>query len=252
MGMIVLNPHSPQCLESVPFPYSGPTILGFCLSQEPTTIGSHRVCPFSPLLLVFGQANVAQAFLLAFCSLRVQAREQPRWRTLCQHIERVAHCLSDAFQPTACADGSRSLCVGSVRCLLRAVIHPCSRRGSRSRSKRRRAGTRLRHSERKEQSHLVSFQLYAEDILSISTGAHASAACRPVSSSAPGRRVTRARCGGASAGWPRRGNRSRRSSSSYSIPLLSHLHPHVALRQDCPCEVVSAADAWTAFPSWFS
>lgn len=61
----------------------------------------------------------------------------------------------------------------------------------------------------------------------------ASAACRSVSPSASCMKVTGARRHGASAGWPCLGNRSQKCSS------FLHLHPHMALRQDCPCEADS-------------
>lgn len=80
--MIVLEPDLPERLDGIPFASPGKRLIGIHPCEKPTTIGSHRFCQLHPLVLVFGQANITEAFLRALCPLRVQVREQPRWRDL--------------------------------------------------------------------------------------------------------------------------------------------------------------------------
>jgi hypothetical protein len=111
--------------------------------------------------------------------------------------------------------------------LPRALIQPRSRNCSIRRSNRRRSAPwpsrRLRNSERTEKSKPVSVNSRLKTYFQSMRVRTASAAWRSVNPSAYYMRVTRARRQGASAGCPRMGNRSRKSSSVYNVPNSSRI-----------------------------
>src|SRR5207248_2575287 len=70
------------------------------LLEQLTAISSNRFCQFCPLLLFFGQAKITEAFLIPLGPRWIHVLQQPLWRDLRKHVERVTHGLSDAFEPT--------------------------------------------------------------------------------------------------------------------------------------------------------
>jgi hypothetical protein len=110
VSMRVLKPHPPQGVDGVHVPQPRQSGFGVPRFQKPTTIGSNGFCQLDPFLLVCGQPNIAETFLLPLGPRRVHLLQQPRWRTLCPHITRMTHGLSHTVQPTQRADRSQHVC----------------------------------------------------------------------------------------------------------------------------------------------
>lgn len=92
--------------------------------EQPTTIGSPPFCPFGALCLCFGQANSAEALLVAFCPRRVPVVKQPRGSNLRPDREGMMHRLPHALPPTKRTD--RSLDRGGSRPLLASRLDPAT------------------------------------------------------------------------------------------------------------------------------
>jgi hypothetical protein len=121
----MLHPHSPQRFDGVQFPQPGQAAFGADLLEQPTPIRSNRFGSFCPLLLVGWRKRK---------SLKRFSYRSPHAGSMCSSSHsgatsessalRVTHSLSNAFEPTQCANGRQH--VGRIGSLLATRFDPAA------------------------------------------------------------------------------------------------------------------------------